>query len=72
MMDFLPSKNRAYSMVIEQERQFLSENGKTTKMIAVAHGFSASSSDGSHGHYGSYNKNSHNSQAKRWTKDDKQ
>jgi len=41
-------------------------------MIAVAHGFSASSSDGSHGHYGSYNKNSHNSQAKRWTKDDKQ
>jgi len=50
-------------MIIQQKRQFLSENDKTTKMIEVAHGSSASSGDGSHGHYGSYNRNSQYSQA---------
>jgi len=71
MMDSLPSMNKVYSLIIQQERQFLSENGETTKMIVVAHDSSASSGGGSHGHYGSFNRNSQNSQVKRWTKDDK-
>jgi len=56
--------NKVYSLIIQQKRQFLSENGETTKMIAVAHGSSASTGGVSHGHYGSFNKNSQNSQVK--------
>jgi len=70
MMDPLLSMNKVYSLIIQQERQFLSKNGETTKMIVVAHGSSASSGGGSHGHYGSSNKISQNSQVKSWTKDD--
>jgi len=67
----LSSMNKVYSLIIQQERQVLNENGETTKMIVVAHGSYASSSGGSDGHYGSFNRNSQNSSVKIWTKDDK-